>query len=73
MNIDDDQIIALNRQLEDARRELIVQRNRLPRLNIKCEYKCEKATGTMYLPVTRVEAEDDGSFTAVTSHWPGPL
>lgn len=41
-----------------------------PVLNIRCETTEGQATGTTSLPVIRVEAEDDGSFTAVTSYWP---
>lgn len=41
-----------------------------PKLNIRCETTDGVLTGTTYLDVIRVEPEDDGSFTAVTSHWP---
>ena len=41
-----------------------------PRLNIRCEYNDGIVSGSTYLNVIRVEAEDDGSFTAVTDHWP---
>lgn len=40
----------------------------VPKLNIRCE--TEDQIGATYLDVVRVEAEDDGSFTAVTNHWP---
>ena len=42
----------------------------LPRINIRCECHDGKIRGTTYLKVVRVEQEDDGSFTAVTDHWP---
>lgn len=42
----------------------------IPRLNIRCETTDGHVTGSTYLNVIRVEAEDDGSFTAVTDHWP---
>lgn len=42
----------------------------IPRLNIRCETTNGHVTGSTYLNVVRVEAEDDGSFTAVTDHWP---
>ena len=41
-----------------------------PKLNIRCETTDGMLTGTTYLNVVRVEPEDDGSFTAVTDHWP---
>ncbi len=43
-----------------------------PRVNIKCESKDGTVTGSTYLNVTRVEPEDDGSFTAVTDQEPAP-
>jgi len=42
----------------------------LPRINIRCEYSEGLVHGSRYLKVIRVEPEDDGSFTAVTDHWP---
>lgn len=42
----------------------------VPRLNIKCETIGEGLAGTTFLNVVRVEQEEDGSFTAVTDHWP---
>lgn len=42
----------------------------LPKLNIKCEVRGNGIIGTTTLNVIRVEAEDDGSFTAVTDYWP---
>lgn len=42
-----------------------------PVLNIRCEsVSPDGVKGSTYLPVVRVEAEDDGSFTAVTNYWP---
>lgn len=43
----------------------------LPRLNIRLEYR-DGIVGTRSLDVVRVEAEDDGSFTAVSDFWPAP-
>ena len=45
----------------------------VPTVNIKCEYRDGIVTGTTSLRVVRVEAEDDGSFTAVTDHWPSDV
>ena len=45
-------------------------RNTAPTLNIMCETTSNGIVGTTYLPVIRVEAQDDGSFTAVTDYWP---
>ena len=42
----------------------------LPRLNVRCECHEGIIHGSTYLNVIRVEEEDDGSFTAVTDHWP---
>lgn len=42
----------------------------VPKVNIKCETDNGFITGTTTLNVIRVEREDDGSFTAVTDHWP---
>jgi len=42
----------------------------MPKLNIRCEINDGVAHGTTLLNVIRVEQEDDGSFTAVTNHWP---
>lgn len=42
----------------------------VPTINIKCETRSNEVIGTATLNVLRVEAEDDGSFTAVTDHWP---
>jgi DNA repair exonuclease SbcCD ATPase subunit len=42
----------------------------VPRLNIKLEYRGGGISGTRSLDVIRVEAEDDGSFTAVSDYWP---
>jgi chromosome segregation ATPase len=42
----------------------------IPRLNIKLEYRGGGISGTRSLDVIRVEAEDDGSFTAVSDYWP---
>jgi hypothetical protein len=44
----------------------------IPKINIRCECTENGITGTTYLNVTGVEREDDGSFTAVTDHWPMP-
>lgn len=41
-----------------------------PRINIKCEVVDNGIIGTTTLNVVRVDPEDDGSFTAVTDHWP---
>ncbi len=41
-----------------------------PGINIKCETNDGMGMGTTNLNVIRVEKEDDGSFTAVTDHWP---
>lgn len=42
-----------------------------PRINIRCETREDGGwVGTTILNVVRVEPEDDGSFTAVTDHWP---
>ena len=42
-----------------------------PKVNIRCEVKCDDgAIGSTTLDVIRVEQEDDGSYTAVTDHWP---
>lgn len=43
---------------------------RVPRLSIRCETSDGIAHGVNYLNVVRVEQEDDGSYTAVTDHWP---
>ena len=42
----------------------------LPKLNIRCECSDGTVHGSTYLNVIRVDEEDDGSFTAVTDHWP---
>ena len=42
----------------------------LPRLNIRCDCSDGTVHGSTNLNVVRVEQEDDGSFTAVTDHWP---
>ena len=42
----------------------------LPVIRIRCETTDNGITGTTYLPVLRVEQEDDGSFTVVTSYFP---
>lgn len=42
-----------------------------PRLNIMLETRDGCITGTTNLNVLRVDAEDDGSFTAVSDYWPG--
>lgn len=42
----------------------------VPKINIRCETEAGPIMGTTYLEVIRVEAESDGSFTAVTNHWP---
>lgn len=42
----------------------------VPVLNIKCEAITKGIIGATNLKVIRVDAEDDGSFTAVTDYWP---
>lgn len=42
----------------------------VPRVNIRCETRDGVVTGITSLNVVRVEAEDDGSWTAVTDYWP---
>jgi hypothetical protein len=42
----------------------------LPKLNIRCETRDGLVHGTTRPNVIRVEQEDDGSYTAVTDHWP---
>jgi hypothetical protein len=42
----------------------------LPRVNIRCECSDGIVHGSTSLNVVRVEQEDDGTFTAVTDHWP---
>ena len=42
----------------------------MPHINIRCETAGAGVKGTTTLDVVRVDAEDDGSFTAVTNHWP---
>lgn len=44
--------------------------NRLPVLHITCETRSNGIIGSTDLPVIRVGANDDGSFTAVTDYWP---
>lgn len=44
----------------------------VPRINIRCETSDGVVKGSTSLNVVRVEAEDDGSWTAVTDHWPAP-
>lgn len=44
----------------------------LPKINIRCECHDGVVHGSTNLNVIRVEEEDDGSFTAVTDHWPSP-
>ena len=57
--------------LEGAAYEaLIAQMQREPVLHIECETKHDGITGSTSLNVVRVEANDDGSFTAVTDYWP---
>ena len=41
-----------------------------PVIRILCETTSDGVIGTTSLNVVRVEREDDGSFTAVTDHWP---
>lgn len=41
-----------------------------PTLHIKCEVTDGEVVGVTSLDVIRVETNDDGSFTAVTNHWP---
>lgn len=48
----------------------LVEPTTLPAINIRCETVGPHAVGTTTLPVIRVEQEDDGSYTAVTDHWP---
>ena len=51
---------------------------KMPKINIRCETRSQSGletplrelVGTTSLNVVRVEQEDDGSFTAVTDHWP---
>jgi hypothetical protein len=45
----------------------------LPTLHIQCETKTPGLMGTTSLDVIRVEQNDDGSFTAVTDHWPADI
>lgn len=47
-----------------------IERLQTPKINIRCETKSDWLIGTTTLNVIRVEREDDGSFTAVTNHWP---
>lgn len=47
-------------------------RQSAPKINILCETKSSGITGSTYLNVVRVDPEDDGSWTAVTDHWPQP-
>lgn len=42
----------------------------VPRIRITCETRSEGVIGSTDLNVLRVEAEDDGSFTVFTDHWP---
>lgn len=44
----------------------------LPTIHIECEYRDDAVPviGSTRLNVIRVEKNDDGSFTAVTDHWP---
>lgn len=59
---------------QDGIPDALAERQRLdallPKLNIKCETTEGTITGTTYLNVVRVEAQDDNSFTAVTDFWP---
>ena len=48
----------------------LAQAPTLPKLNILCETRSNGITGCTSLNVVRVNAEDDGSFTAVTDYWP---
>lgn len=60
----------LTEELEYLRRRNQRLEERTPKVNIRCETVCGDVTGTTTLDVVRVEREDDGSFTAVTDHWP---
>ena len=66
-----DQRAVKTRALE-AGRALLAQPQEAqePVLHIKCETTDGVVTGTTGLNVIRVEANEDGSFTAVTDHWP---
>ncbi len=61
-----DEIGRLNFELAASRSSL----PGLPKINIACEVISNGAVGSTYLNVVRVEQEDDGSFTAITDHWP---
>lgn len=41
-----------------------------PVIHIKCETTSHLVVGCTSLNVIRVEGNDDGSWTAVTDHWP---
>lgn len=41
-----------------------------PAIHIECETVAEGVKGTTGLNAVRVEANDDGSWTVVTDHWP---
>ena len=59
---------------EACRKALAGHEPPLPKINIKCvvehDNKGVELQGTTYLKVIKVEQEDDGSFTAITDHWP---
>ena len=44
----------------------------VPEIHISCETESNGIKGSTSLRVIRVNPEDDGSFTAVTDHWPQP-
>jgi hypothetical protein len=60
-------IVARNILLTD---QIVMTARVLPEINIRCETTSDGIQGMTTLNVVRVEAEDDGSFTAVTDHWP---
>lgn len=64
-------VYALMQKLAKQPAELVQGQPATPILNIRCESVVPNGVkGSTYLPVVRVEAEDDGSFTAVTNYWP---
>src|SRR5574337_661402 len=64
-------VYALMQKLAKQPAELVQGQPATPILNIRCESVVpDGVKGSTYLPVVRVEAEDDGSFTAVTNYWP---
>ncbi len=57
-------------QCFEVLRDALAQQPAAPKINIECETRNNGITGSTSLEVIRVEQEDDGSWTAVTNHWP---